>query len=255
MSILKKIFNKLLNKKPDQMKLWHEQHIDECLSYFPERKNLKCLVLGCSRGQECEIFYEKGVKNIVGVDLIDEIGKNFVKDTVKYYKISAEDMSIFEDNTFDIVYSFATFEHVNDIERGYKEAARVTKPGGIVHIYASPLWNSPYGQHYEDVFMGHPWVHLLYNKDGLMEYCKKNNLPATPYMFSSIYDSNNFNRLSSKEYVRICSSLNNIEIIQNTLGMENPEMEKQFDMILLDKGYTLEDCMTIWHLFIGRKVV
>lgn len=115
MSVLKSILNKISPKKQNQMTIWHSQYIDHCLSFIKKRKNLKCLVIGCSRGEECKIFYKKGFKNITGIDLIDEIGKNFVKNTVQYYKISAENPLVFSASGTTVVVYCSRFEESDSI--------------------------------------------------------------------------------------------------------------------------------------------
>jgi SAM-dependent methyltransferase len=54
----------------------------------------------------------------------------------------------FADATFDIVYSVAVLEHVNDIEKCLTEAQRVLRPGGmfIMHV---PNYDSFYEDHYD----------------------------------------------------------------------------------------------------------
>ncbi|MCC7304166.1 glycosyltransferase, partial [bacterium] len=238
----------------DMMELWHNQHIDTALSHLQiPRNEIKALVIGCNRGEECEIMYNKGVRDVSGIDLIDELGIKFHNKGVKYYSGYAENMYLFEDNTYDLVYSFATFEHVQDIENAYKEAARVTKPGGIIYIFASPLWNSPYGHHYDNIYMGHPWIHLRYSEKELVEFCEQNNLNTNAERIDHMLNSKEFNRRSSYEYVEACNNVPNVRLISNQVAHVDPAMEKQIDPKILKKGYTTEDLMSIWHLFIARK--
>lgn len=65
----------------------------------------------------------------------------------------------FKDQTFDIVYSIAVLEHVENIEKCLTEALRVVRPGGVV-LMLVPSYNSFHEDHY-DVF----WLpHLLKSK-------------------------------------------------------------------------------------------
>jgi SAM-dependent methyltransferase len=45
----------------------------------------------------------------------------------------------FPDGSLDFVYSFATLEHVPDIELAFEEILRVTAPGGLIVL--APAWN------------------------------------------------------------------------------------------------------------------
>ena len=73
---------------------------------------------------------------------------NGIKNPNNYlYDSSAEDLP-FSDNSFDIVFSLAVFEHVQDIDLSIKEAIRVLRPGGI--MFASvPNYNSRWEEHYD----------------------------------------------------------------------------------------------------------
>lgn len=241
-------------KTVDMMELWHNQHIDTALSHVHAPVNeLKCLVIGCNRGEECEILYNKGVRDISGIDLIDDLGNKFQHKSVKYYHGFAENMYLFEDNTYDLVYSFATFEHVHDIKNAYKEAARITKPGGIVYIFASPLWDSPYGHHYDNIYKGYPWIHLRFDETEMLDFCAKNGIDTTAGNINYMLKSGEFNRRKSGEYTEACNDVLNVEIISNQLAQVDATMEKEIDKTILDKGYKLDDLLSIWHLFIARK--
>lgn len=50
----------------------------------------------------------------------------------------------FRDHSYDGVYSVLTLEHVADHERFFAEAARVTKPGGVLALVVNhPVWTAP----------------------------------------------------------------------------------------------------------------
>src|SRR5438874_5092788 len=50
----------------------------------------RVLLVGCNRGEDCRYFVEFGADSVVGLDVIEEIGLNFVHDAVSYRRASAE---------------------------------------------------------------------------------------------------------------------------------------------------------------------
>jgi hypothetical protein len=95
-------------------------------------------------------------------------------------------------------------EHVPDIDRGFAEMARVTRPGGVVYSQASPLWRSPYGHHKGDLFAGHPWIHLLLDQDEILALCAAEGIGGESdiehhvnYMLNADY----FNMRPAADYV------------------------------------------------------
>lgn len=46
-------------------------------SYVPSFAGKKVLVVGCSTGKDCSYFVDFGADRVVGVDLIQDIGKDF----------------------------------------------------------------------------------------------------------------------------------------------------------------------------------
>lgn len=139
-------------------------------------KKAKVLVVGCNTGGDCRNLVELGSREVWGVDVVDEIGRDFSHRKVRYLRASVEAMDI-PDNSFDLVFSFATMEHVPDIGKGFSEMARVTRPRGVIYSVAAPLWNSPYGHHKPDLFQPkHPWIHLLLDKDAIYALCDREGI-------------------------------------------------------------------------------
>lgn len=75
---------------------------------------------------------------------------------------SVLDMSMFEDDMFDVILSQAVLEHVPDPQRAVDEMARVLKPGGRIFIEAAYM--QP----------GHLWPHHYFNitPNGLAHLCR-----------------------------------------------------------------------------------
>src|SRR6266436_5241998 len=83
-------------------------HAHIAASYF-DIDDKRVLVIGCNRGEDCQYFANMGAGHVVGVDIIDEIGVNFMRPSVSYIRASAESMPL-PDDEFDLVYAFATLE-------------------------------------------------------------------------------------------------------------------------------------------------
>jgi ubiquinone/menaquinone biosynthesis C-methylase UbiE len=87
----------------------------------------KILDLGCARG-----FYvrelEKYTDGITGIDISQDAVRQGVTQKIKCGDVTKLD---FKENTFDKIYSLHTIEHVQDLEKFFREAERVLKSGGI----------------------------------------------------------------------------------------------------------------------------
>jgi len=117
-----------------------------------------------------------GEKSIVRIDVSDNIGKDFSHPRVRYIKCSAENIDRIKTDTFSLVYSLATLEHIPNIELAFKEMVEVTHPGGFIYAFSAPLWNSPQGHHKEIFFREYPWIHLRKPETEIIEFCHKNGI-------------------------------------------------------------------------------
>ncbi len=52
-----------------------------------------------------------------------------------------------ESESFDLVFSYNTFEHLTDPAQALAELLRLTKKGGVLYLDFGPLYNSPWGLH------------------------------------------------------------------------------------------------------------
>jgi len=87
----------------------------------------KILDLGCARG-----FYVKEIErytdDVIGIDISREAIEKAVTQKVKYGDVTELD---FKADTFDKIYSLHTVEHIENLEKFFRQANRVLKPGGI----------------------------------------------------------------------------------------------------------------------------
>jgi SAM-dependent methyltransferase len=223
-------------------------------------RQARCLVVGCNTGGDCRNFIRLGAAAVDGVDVVEEVGAEFPHPRVRYFRLSAEQMDGIEDNAYDLVFCFATMEHVPRIDLAFPELVRVAKPGGIIYCLAAPLWQSSQGHHKGEFFADYPWIHLRRSRDEILHYCQTRGItPPTSgqsmamhvdYMLNRAY----FNRTPGRAYIEVCKRLPNVEILTNELVMNDERMlTPEIWAELSPKGYTREDLLAVWHSFLARK--
>lgn len=218
----------------------------------------RVLIVGCNTGRDCRHFVEFGAAEVHGLDVVRNTGADYTHPRVHYHVMSAEEMAL-PDNSFDLVYCFATMEHVRRIELAFREIVRVTAPGGYVYSIASPLWNSSYGHHKRNLFLGFPWIHLRMEIDEILAWCQRTGAtdPAglairvhVEYMLNPAY----FNRTPSSRYIEVCRELPRMIPVQNRLDFdkESPLTEAIYAE-LAPKGYAREELLAKTHTYVARK--
>jgi SAM-dependent methyltransferase len=220
-------------------------------------RNAYVLVVGCNAGDECRHFLGFGARLVHGIDVIEKTGAGFSHPRVRYDRMSVEALS-FPDETFDLVYAYATMEHVPDIESGFSEMARVTKRGGVVYSQASPLWRSPYGHHKGDLFADQPWIHLLMDADEILELCARDGIDGDgniEHHVGYMLDPAHFNMRAAADYVAACEALPDMELIDNSLAMDRPELlSEELEARLAAKGIGRDEALAVSHTLIARRV-
>jgi SAM-dependent methyltransferase len=214
------------------------------------------LVVGCNRGDDCRVFTSMGAREVHGLDVIDDIGVDFAGPT--YHRMSAEDMEL-PDDRFDVVFAVATLEHVPDVDPAFAEMARVTAPGGVVYSVAAPLWNSRQGHHKGDLFPDHPWVHLRFDRDEIVELCRREGIvspdgAAIEAHVDYMLDDRFFNQLPAKRYVDACNALTGVELVRNDLAFDAPDgLTPELEAELRAAGYPREELLASVHTLVARK--
>jgi len=129
------------------------------------------LEIGCSDGLVCDIVSLLGARQVVGIDVMMSTGCNFPSSKIQYQVKDASATGL-PDQSFDLVYSIATLEHVADPAGVLAEILRVTKIGGYAYIQAGPLYHSPFGHHMFSYFKDYPWIHLRKTKEEIKAYAR-----------------------------------------------------------------------------------
>lgn len=117
-----------------------EPFIHQC-AQFTRWRNKKVLEVGVGAGTDFLQFARAGA-DLYGVDLTPK-AIELVKKRLEIYGLKANlqcsdsENLPFEDNTFDLVYSWGVIHHTPETEKAIKEIHRVLKPGGqiIIMIY------------------------------------------------------------------------------------------------------------------------
>lgn len=218
----------------------------------------RVLVVGCNTGKDLRYFVEAGAREVHGLDVIERTGADYSAPNVQYHIESAEEMSLPSEH-FDLVYCFATMEHIPNIERAFQEFERVTRPGGFIYCIAAPLWNSRYGHHKGDVFADYPWIHLLKSKDDIIQFFRSQDEEAfvrdkieghVNYMMNPAH----MNQVPAGTYVEVCRKIPNMVVLRNDLAME-PLDDVPDDLYtkLSERGYTKEELCAVTHSYIAKK--
>lgn len=141
--------------------------------------------------------------------------------------------TVFDDNTFDLIYSCATLEHVDALPEVLAETKRIMKPGAIatfgIHLYASR--SGGHNLELRDPATGKiavppPWDHLRENVYPSKLYLNK--LRETE--FRSAFEEQGFEIIGWRR----------VEAPRETEDKLTPELETE----LAEKGYTRDELLT-----------
>ncbi len=151
---------------------------------------------------------------------------------ITFGQMSAEDMS-FPDETFDIVVSVATFEHIADMPRAVSELSRVMKRGAIAYIDIN-LFTSPSGGHHFN------WPNTA--KVPSWDHLRQRRLPFTVYL----------NEMREHEYLEMFGGkLKIIEVTDIEKGQGRELLTPEIRAELSD--YSEEELTKYGIAIIGQK--
>jgi SAM-dependent methyltransferase len=204
-----------------------QYHVEQAARHLADVRGKRVLVVGCNRGREVSLFLDAGAREVWGIDVIDEVGTDYPHEDARYLLMSAEAMEL-DDGMFDIVFCLATMEHISRPQAAFPEISRVAAPEGFLYVVSAPLWNSRQGHHKGDVFDvdRYPWIHLRLDAETLKRMCESGDIVYPGWVedvaveIDYMMSSEHFNKRPGRDYVRICSELEEVMIDRNDLDLE-----------------------------------
>jgi 2-polyprenyl-3-methyl-5-hydroxy-6-metoxy-1,4-benzoquinol methylase len=109
---------------------------------------------------------------------------NFVEDDIT--------QSTLPDNSFDIISSWETLEHVTDIDAAFSNMHRILKPGGIAFHEYNPFFSLNGG--HSLCTLDFPWGHCRLNEKDFLKYIT--DLRPQEYSLASGFYLNSLNRMT-----------------------------------------------------------
>lgn len=157
--------------------IYNKSYLSSMFQCVPSPAGKDVLEIGCSDGLVCDILSACGARRVRGIDVMKTTGRGFRSDNIEYLVMDGA-RTDFADESFDIVYSIATMEHVPDPAAVLAEILRVTRRGGYAYIQAGPLYHSPFGHHMFAYFANYPWIHLLNSTDEIIDLAKHDGVAS-----------------------------------------------------------------------------
>ena len=153
---------------PEMTDLRGKERSKQLIETIPSTQNATYLEVGCMDGMVC-YHLEKKSNKAIGIDIVDtNFSRQAIKEGLDLRKMDASKLS-FEDNYFDVVFSYDAFEHFKNPISVLAEIYRVTKPGGYIYLEFGPLFMSPKGLHaYRETPV--PYCQHLFSKETLFTF-------------------------------------------------------------------------------------
>jgi 2-polyprenyl-3-methyl-5-hydroxy-6-metoxy-1,4-benzoquinol methylase len=118
----------------------------DLIQKYKPSKNIRVLDVGCGTGIVVDWLNRKGL-NATGVEV--SLSSIALARKRKGTFVSYEGKKLpFQDNSFDIVGSYAVIEHVDDVAIFLSECKRVCKPGGVLIVAAPNFLSVTSSYHY-----------------------------------------------------------------------------------------------------------
>lgn len=227
-------------------------------SFINENSNV--LEIGCTNGFSSLEINKITNCNVVGIDINkhsiknanEKIKLNYLDESkIKFEYGNAEDLSKFEDNTFDLIICGNAISFINNKGKAFKELIRVLKPNGFISVV--PIWykekpnisiinkvNNELGFkikcYYEKDWMNfeNKKLELYYKKDYYFIFCSKEKIKN---YVNTVIDSKEHLKIYNTEEIKAIKERwsNTISVFNDNLSMTN------YSIILLRKTMKEEE--------------
>jgi SAM-dependent methyltransferase len=174
---------------------------------------IKTFLLGCGNyssvtGSDVSFYYEdlaeksssSSVKNRLNnlrdtvIKLFSENEQKSIKNKVSFVEDDIS-KSVIADNSFDIIASWETLEHIGNIDNAFKNIRRILKPNGIAFHEYNPFFSLNGGHSF--CTLDFPWGHCRLNEKDFTRYL--NEFRPKEYTAASGFYQNSLNRMSMED--------------------------------------------------------
>ena len=134
---------KLSTKEFDAMQMgWRKWYIEKIeLKTFEkfglDLRGADVLEVGCGNGYAATLITARGVSSYTGLDIMPEqlaIARNRKLPKASFVLGSADDLSLFQDRSFDAILDFCILHHVEGWRIFFDESRRVLRGGGSIYV-------------------------------------------------------------------------------------------------------------------------
>lgn len=174
---------------PEGLVLRAKTNVREIEAWLDLSRIRSSLELGCMDGMVSAALAEKGIECFaldISKAAFDQRGRDA---GVTFVQGDATRLP-FASGAFDLILSFASYEHFCDPRSVLQEAARILRPGGWLYLQFGPIGTAPYGLHaYRSIPV--PYVHILFDLPQVIEFARLrgrqhnwpyiNNIPLREY--------------------------------------------------------------------------
>lgn len=234
-------------------------------------KDKKVLDIACGEGYGSNLMSEFA-KEVVGVDLsskiIDHAQNKYIKSNLSFLVGSASSIP-FENDTFDVVVSYETLEHLYEHEEMISECHRVLKNNGILIISTpekktySDKSNYNNKHHTRELYLNEfkdlissqfEFINVYFQKflNTSLIFNEFNNNPKISYLSGTFTDVKIYDKIIEPEYIIILASKSaSLFEIPNSVFFNEMISEKRID-VSINKGlrYRLIDVVFFpWDFF------
>ena len=128
------------------------------------------------------------------LNLFSDEQKNIINTKVKFAKDDITHSTL-ADNSFDIISSWETLEHITDIDAAFANMNRILKPGGFAFHEYNPFFSLNGG--HSLCTLDFPWGHCRLNEKDFLKYIT--DIRPKEYSLASSFYLNSLNRMTMND--------------------------------------------------------
>ena len=220
---LRKVYTQFFLENYESLEPYQVRALKRISELVPNpKKEDSILEIGSDEnGHVINYIHQKYSSNIIGIN--PSFKESYSKNKNNHpYILLGEDIrkTTFKDESFDLIFSIAVFEHINDFEKALNEIYRITKPGGYVYAFFGPIWSSSLGHHVKANYKNEEARHWNPTKNPIPDYAHLINNPKElkqliknkvsdrlmDKIINWIYLSKDINRIFYEDYIEAFSN-------------------------------------------------